>query len=168
MDHRIIIILSILVLLGSCKTHKQVSKNSLQESRQISIIENHQLNHQQNERSRDLQVIQSDNDRSTILTFDGAGTITIDESGTIKADGINPRIQHIDRSRSTTTAESDREINSSTSSQTGREVKGSEDSKTVSIQKDIVRTNYTPVIFAVAGCLIFIFLVEFLYRKFKP
>lgn len=166
MDHRIILLL-ILILLGSCQTHKRINKTSLQESRQSSTIENHQHNHQQNERSTDLQAIQSDYDRSTILTFDGAGTITIDGSGTITADGINPRVQHIDRSRSTTTVQSDKELNSSSSSQTGREVTESEESKAETTDKDITRTNYTPVILTVAGCLIFLFVAGFLYRKLK-
>jgi len=168
MDHRIKTSIIILAFLASCQTHKKINKTSLQESRQSSTIENHQHNHQQNERSRDLQAIQSDYDRSTILTFDGAGTITIDGSGTITADGINPRIQHIDRSRSTTTIQADKELSSNSSSQTGRELTEKEESKAKTTDKDITRTNYTPVVLSVAGCLIFLFVVVFLYRKFKP
>src|SRR5690554_2818181 len=154
MDHRIRLLLIIMVLLASCKTHKQVSKTSLQESRQSSTTETNQQNHQQNERSRDLQAIQSNNDRGTILTFDGVGTITIDPSGAIRADGVNPRLEHFDRSSSTTTSESTTELTSDSSSQTSREVTESEESEAKTIDKDITRTNYTPLILTGAGCLI--------------
>lgn len=167
MDHRVKFLLVILVLLASCKTHKKITKSSVQESRQSSVVDFQQHNHQQNERSRDREIIRSDNDRSSIISFEGTGTIVIEPSGIIRADGINPRVEYIDRSRSSTIRQSEKELNSHSSSQSGREVTEKEKKEAETIDKEITRTNYTPVILTVAGCLIFLVVGWVIYRKFK-
>lgn len=165
MDSRLKIFFLLIIILGSCKTQKKISKSTLQESQETTSIENHQQNTQEIERSHTLQIIRKDDDRSTIVSFDSLGSIFIDPSGAIRADGLNPRIEHRDRGKSTAVTQGAKESEINTSNINQSAEKNNKESSQENFEKEVIRTNYTPVILAAAGCLILIIASWFIYRN---
>jgi hypothetical protein len=158
--------LLLILLFVSCQSQKQITsskeeKKEITESRS-STTQSTQTNEQQSLK----HIIEQNNDRGTILSFDSIATVTIHPSGAITATGSNPRVQHFDRSKRSDTIEAISDIITEEDITHSQEETSILEDIREDQHKTIKRTNLLPFIIPLFVCLIIIWFLYLLWIKY--
>lgn len=158
----------ILILATSCTTQKKINRSSSSQSAVEHVETADTSTGSVSDRELAEAIRSVDKDIATMLSFDSLSTVEILPDGTIRAQGYNPKFQQKDLTKSKEETNKYAEHVESFSSDRSMSMSKGSVSEEESTSKDITRTNYSPLIFAITGCLIIVYCLWFFYRKLKP
>lgn len=158
--------LLLILLFASCQSQKHVTSSKEEKKEITESSSSTTQSTQSNERQTFQQIIEQDNDRSTILTFDSIATVTIHPSGAIIATGNHPKVQHFDRSKRSDI------IQATADTITEEIIIHTEEDKTIKEEsredkeRQVKRTNLLPFVIPFFVCLIILWVLYLLWIKY--